>query len=73
MKKYKSQIKNIKISVTQWDKRVLMRYKDLESFYISWCNDYLSISKMAECYGMSYADTAIAIDNGRKVHKNNGE
>ena len=69
-KNYKSYIKNIKVSIKQWDKTILMRYKDLEMFYINWCNDYLTIDRMAEDFGMSYADTKIAIDNGRKIFKN---
>lgn len=69
-KNYKSYIKNIKVSVKQWDKTILMRYKDLEMFYINWCNDYLTIDRMAEDFGMSYTDTKIAIDNGRKIFKN---
>ena len=69
-KQYKSDVKRIKISVSQWDNKILMRYKDLEAFYVSWCNDYLTINKMADDYGMNYVDTKIAIDNGRKVFNN---
>tara|TARA_R110002074_G_scaffold35326_1_gene96476 strand:+ start:479 stop:703 length:225 start_codon:yes stop_codon:yes gene_type:complete len=69
-KQYKSDIKRIKVSVSQWDSKILMRYKDLEAFYIDWFNDYLTIDKMADDYGMNYVDTKIAIDNGRKVFNN---
>ena len=47
----------------------------LQTFYLDWINNYLTVEKMAEHNEMTVEDTAILINLGRSYHEeglNNG-
>ena len=54
--------------IKQWDKPIELDNSDLINFYLTWINDYLTISKMAYDYGMSYKDVFNTIKKGRKLN-----
>ena len=54
--------------VNQWDAPIELNNSDLINFYLTWINDYLTITKMSNDYGMSYKDVLNAIKKGRKLN-----
>ena len=42
---------------------------ELQKFYLDWVNNYLTIEKMAEHYGISTGAVEILIDLGRTYHE----
>ena len=49
-------------------KEVNNALKELELFYLDWFNNYLSVEKFAEFYGMSEDKAIILIDMGRVIN-----
>jgi hypothetical protein len=47
--------------------------KELEKFYLSFVNDYLTVKKMAEDYGITDEECSILINIGRKYHNEHFE
>jgi len=45
--------------------------KQLIELYLDWVNNYVTLSKMAEDYGMDYIDMDQLIRIGRKLHEAN--
>jgi len=43
--------------------------KELIKFYLSWVNDYLTVKKMAEDYGIEEQECFFLINVGRKYHE----
>ena len=43
--------------------------KQLQEFYLDWVNNYLTIEKMAEHYGLTADATQVLIDLGRLYHE----
>ena len=54
--------------------RILLEVKtpkvyDTEEVYLDWCNNYLTVEKMAEHYGLSTRQMNDLINNGREVSR----
>jgi hypothetical protein len=41
----------------------------LIEFYLDWVNNYLSVSKMADAYGLSFEVTVNLIEIGKNLHE----
>jgi|APSaa5957512535_1039671.scaffolds.fasta_scaffold34118_5 hypothetical protein len=54
--------------VNQWDKHIKLNKSDILNLYLTWINDYLTISKMSEDYGVSSKDILKVINQGRKLN-----
>lgn len=45
-----------------------MERENLKKFYLDWANEWLTIERMAEWYGLSELETRCRIDKGRSYH-----
>ena len=57
------------LSHTTTSDQILMRRTVLQSFYLDWTNNWLTVEKMSEWYGLSEQETSTWIDLGRIVHE----
>ena len=55
--------------IKQWDKPIELDNSDLINFYLTWINDYLTIAKMSDDYGVSSKDILKVINQGRKLNR----
>jgi hypothetical protein len=43
--------------------------KTITEFYLDWVNNYMTIAKIAEDYGMRQSDVIVLINMGRRYHE----
>ena len=45
----------------------------LQKVYLEWANDYLTMTQMAEDYGLEYMEISSLVMMGRRIHKERTE
>ena len=55
--------------VNQWDKPIKLSNSDILNLYLTWINNYLTIAKMSDDYGVSSKDILKVINQGRKLNR----
>jgi hypothetical protein len=55
--------------VNQWDKHIKLNKSDILNMYLTWINDYLTIAKMSDDYGVSSKDLLKVINKGRTINR----
>ena len=55
--------------VSQWDKSIKLSNSDILNLYLAWINDYLTIAKMSDDYGVSSKDLLKVINKGRTINR----
>jgi hypothetical protein len=54
--------------ISQWDKDINLSKSDILNMYLTWINDYLTIAKMSDDYGVSSKDLLKVINKGRTIN-----
>ena len=55
--------------ISQWDKDINLSKSDILNMYLTWINDYLTIAKMSDDYGVSSKDLLKVINKGRTINR----